>query len=126
MSVHLARLAPSATYKPVRIEDPQVDFFQLNQQFIGNIPKPYLHPIFGCSNDAKFYARVDHCTGIKNFYKEFPHSSEYGYTTNMGIVAMPDYPIHGYIWSGGAWMVHASLPSSTIPNFKFKSVRAGG
>ena len=41
MSVHLARLAPNATYKPVRVEYPQVDFFQLNQRFIGNIPKPF-------------------------------------------------------------------------------------
>ena len=76
MSVHLARLAPSATYKPVRVEYPQVDFFQLNQRFIGNIPKPFLHPILGCSNDAKFYARVDHRPGIKNFYQKFPHGSE--------------------------------------------------
>lgn len=126
MSVHLARLAPSATYKPVRVEYPQVDFTQLNQRFISNIPKPYLHPILGCSNDAEFYARVDHRPGIKNFYKEFPHGSEYGYTTNMGIVAVPDYPIHGYVWSGGEWMVHASLPSSTPPNFKFKRGRSGG
>ena len=126
MSVHLARLAPNATYKPVRVEYPQVDFTQLNQRFIGNIPKPYLHPILGCSDDPKFYARVDHRPGIKNFHKEFPHGSEYGYTTNMGIVTVPDYPVHGYVWSGGEWMVQASLPSSTLPNFKFKRGRAGG
>ena len=72
MSVHLARLAPSATYKPIRVEYTQVDFVQLNQRFIGNIPKPYLHPILGCSNDAKFYARVDHRPGIKTFTRSFP------------------------------------------------------
>ena len=127
MSAKVAALAPLATYKPAKeVEYPQVDLNLLNSHFIKNIPKPDLLPILGCSNDLQFYARVDHRPGIKNFYKEFPFGSDYGYNTNRGIVAVPDHPIHGYVWSGGEWKVHASLPSSTLPNFKVKRGRAGG
>ena len=127
MSGKAAALAPHATYKPVKeVEYPQVDLNHLNSHFIKNIPKPYLLPILGCSDDPKFYARVDHRQGIQNFYKEFPFGSKFGYRTNLGIVAVPDRPIHGYVWSGGEWMVYASLPSSTLPDFKVRKGRAGG
>jgi len=127
MTANIAALVPLAIYRPpIKVEYPQVDLCQLNQHFLRNIPKPESFPILGCSNDLEFYARVDHRPGIKNFYKEFPFGSEYGYNSNLGIVAMPDHPIHGYVWSGGEWKVHASLPSSTLPNFKVKRGRAGG
>ena len=72
--------------------------FIWNSHFIKNIPKPSLYQILGCSTDAEFYARVDHRPWIQNFYKEFPYGSEYGYT-NLSIVAVPDHPIHGFVWS---------------------------
>ena len=127
MSANIAALVPLAIYRPpTKVEYPQVDLNHLNSHFIKNIPKPYLNPILGCSNDPQFYARVDHRPGIKNFYKEFPFGSEYGYDTNLGIVAVPDRPIHGYVWSGGEWKVYASRPSPTLPDFKVRRGRAGG
>ena len=100
--------------------------FIWNSHFIKNIPKPSLYQILGCSTDAEFYARVDHRPWIQNFYKEFPYGSEYGYITNLSIVAVPDHPIHGFVWSEGEWMIQASIPSSTLPNFKVRIGRAGG
>ena len=134
MSARVAALAPLATYKPVKeVEYPQVDLNHLNSHFIKNIPKPCLYPILGCSDDPEFYARVDHRREIQNFFKEFPRGSEYGYSTNLGIVAVPDQPIFGYIWSGGEFMIQAATPSSRAsctssgaPTFKSRRGRAGG
>ena len=113
MSAKVAALAPLATYKPVKeVEYPQVDFNHLNSHFIKNIPKPESYPIYGCSEDSEFYDISKH--GKRpTFFNSFPFGAKPGYDTNLGIVAVPDQPIFGYIWTENhGFKIHAAPPSS--------------
>ena len=113
MSAKVAALAPLATYKPVKeVEYPQVDFNHLNSHFIKNIPRPESYPIYGCSEDSEFYNKSNH--GKRpTFFNSFPFGAKPGYDTNLGIVAVPDQPIFGYIWTEDhGFKIHAAPPSS--------------
>ena len=126
MTANIAALVPLAIYRPhTKVEYPRVDLFQLNQHFLRNIPKPENFPIQGCSEDPGFYdrSRLTSETVRLSFFRPHPFGSEYGYTTNLGIVPVPDNPIHGYVWHGGQWTIHASLPSSSPPSSPQRSRR---
>ena len=113
MSTKIAALVPLAIYKSCKeVEYPQVDFNHLNSHFIKNIPKPESHPMYGCSNDPEFYDKGNH--GKRpTFFNSFPFGAKPGYDTNLGIVAVPDQPIFGYIWTENhGFKIHAAPPSS--------------
>ena len=93
-----------------------IDLFNVNSRFIENIPKPNHYPVLGVSQDPDFYHKwypKDDTT--KHFLKSFPHGALYGYETNIGIVAPPTDPIHGYIWSErfGSFVLHAVKPGDS-------------
>ena len=47
----------------------------------------------------------------RRVYEESSYTSfgsSYGFFTNMGIVAPPTFPIHGYVFEAGEWIPHAS------------------
>ena len=88
-----------------------IDLFNVNARFIGNIPKPDCYPVLGVSQDPDFYhTRYDRDDTTKHFLKSFPHGGLYGYETDIGIVAPPTDPIHGYILRRGSWVLHAVKP----------------
>ena len=88
-----------------------IDLFNVNARFIGNIPKPDSFPVLGVSQDPDFYhKRYERDDTTKHFLKSFPHGALYGYETDIGIVAPPTDPIHGYILRRGSWILHAVKP----------------
>ena len=90
-----------------------IDLYNVNQRFIENIPKPNSYPVLGVSQDPDFYhKRYDRGDSTKTFLSSFPHGALSGYETNLGIVAPPKEPIHGYIWSDHfrSFVLHAVRP----------------
>ena len=95
-----------------------IDLHSVNARFIGNIPKPDYHPVHGVSQDPDFYHRwYPRDEPVKTFLKPFPFGGGYGYDTDVGIVPPPTDPIHGYVWRGGGWVLHAVKPGegSSVP-----------
>ena len=90
-----------------------IDLSCVNARFIQNIPKPNHYPVLGVSQDPDFYHKwYPKEDTTKHFLKSFPHGALYGYETNIGIVAPPTEPVHGYIWSEryGSFVLHAVQP----------------
>ena len=90
-----------------------IDIFNVNQRFIENIPKPNSYPVLGVSQDPDFYHKsYGRDNPTKSFLSSFPHGALSGYETNLGIVAPPTDPIHGYIWSDHfrSFVLHAVRP----------------
>ena len=90
-----------------------IDLSCVNARFLQNIPKPNHYPVLGVSQDPDFYHKwYPKEDTTKHFLKSFPHGALYGYETNIGIVAPPTEPIHGYIWSEryGSFVLHAVQP----------------
>ena len=83
-----------------------------------NIPKPQLYPVQGVSQDPKFYEKAGQNTN-NNYYNRlwyresgtmrYPHGSMYGYSTDVGIVPVPDDPVHGHVWKDGQWTLQAQV-----------------
>ena len=61
----------TSTEMSANLSYPTVDWSTVNKRFISNIPTPSLQPIFGCSEDPKFYEDVF-------------ERSDYGYHRNLG------------------------------------------
>ena len=105
----------------------KVDFNKMNNHFIRNIPEPFFYPVLGCSQDPDFYRQEGMLTNPeRNYYNKsfenrnyrYPHGGIYGYDTDVGIVPVPDEPIHGHVWKNGheirnrndgKWIVHAEV-----------------
>ena len=90
-----------------------IDLSNVNARFIENIPKPNCFPVLGVSQNPDFYhKRYDREDSTKSFLSSFPHGGLYGYETNLGIVAPPTEPIHGYVWSERkrSFVLHAIIP----------------
>ena len=117
---------------------PRVDFQQVKPHLHRKLPKPELLPIQACSQDPALYHK---CTGSiqcgkdydgsrhpayatpSSVYAEHDSSSKFtesshpfgalpGFVTSLGVVAVPDEPIGGYVYGGGAgagtvWQLHA-------------------
>ena len=105
-----------------------IDFSKVNVRSIANIPRPEHQAVHGCSQDPKFYSEsvilsYDYYnrphTLESSHKKAKPFGSLYGYLTNVGVVPVPDTPVHGYIWchDSGGFILHAMDPtaSSTAP-----------
>ena len=98
------------------IRYPTIDFTKVNIRSIANVPKPQEYPILGCSDDENFYHKLSRGEGEeshKQFYKfnrYGPFGVAYGYRTNLGIVPVPDEPVHGYIWQDDGWVLCAVHP----------------
>ena len=115
---------------------PRVDFSKIKPHLHRNLPKPDLLPIQACSLDPALYNKCTgsiHCNkdhdGSKHYvkkdtlYVEHDSSSRFtesscpfgelpGFVTSLGVVAVPDEPIGGYVYDGGfgattKWRLHA-------------------
>ena len=65
------------------------------------------------------------------FYKIDPHGAVFGYMTQLGVVQVPDEPVHGYTWDGtgdGRWVLCAVYPPDQRSRVttKWKSLREKG
>ena len=91
---------------------PKVDWSKVNERMLTNLPKPRSFPVLACSPDPAFYAPVpgDHCSWSDPFYRENPHGTLPGYSTNHGIIAPPDHlKAHGYVNVQGGWLLEATM-----------------
>ena len=97
-----------------------IDLMKVNQFFLRNIPKPDYFPILGCSEDPEFYSNERIKTDHYDYYgnrqtlpprhqQKMPFGGMYGFTTDVGIVPVPDHPIHGHVWKEGAWVLQAQV-----------------
>ena len=104
-----------------------IDFSKVNVRNMANIPKPTNFPVHGCSPESKFYTEVvkvdywdyygNQRTFESSFKRKAPFGSLYGYQTNVGIVPVPDTPVHGHVWSDQLhdWVLHAVFPEECSP-----------
>ena len=78
---------------------PTINLREINVHFLGNIPKPRKFPISGCSQDPEHYSTWFTSDPNSRHGSPFgPIGFAYGYQTNNGVVAVPDKPVHGYVW----------------------------
>ena len=113
---HLEKeLRPPPIYSP-RLKKPVVNWNRLNPNQFRNLPKAEGFPVQGCSQDQNFYVETETLGSypdVRTFLKwertRFPFGIRFGFSTNMGIVAVPDVPIHGYrCYEGsGNWSIDA-------------------
>ena len=89
---------------PVFVPDlmPQVNWSRLNKHFMKNLPTPETFRIHSCPQDPNFYKRhrVGSCV---------PFGTRSVIMTNLGVVGLPSEPVHGYVWQGGEWTIHATI-----------------
>jgi len=106
--------------KPVHVPDPRpvVNWASLNPNAARNLPKPVLCPVKGVSQDQAMYEtkqKLD-CFTNRTEIVESPFASKTapfgtlrGLQTNLGVVAMPEVAIQGFVWSElyGDWVIAA-------------------
>ena len=84
---------------------PRIDFQKVKPHLQRNLPKPEAFPVHGCSPDSNFYedAHILHEGRYEKakFDLASPFGTKAGFETNLGIVSIPDTPLHGYIYAGG-------------------------
>ena len=88
---------------------PQVDWTQVNQRFLSNLPKPEQIPVQGCftESDKHFYdPNPKHSRG-KSYFESQPKPFGYGYgfRTDQGVIkrGASGVIVHGYVWSDTDW-----------------------
>jgi hypothetical protein len=103
-------LRPPPIYSP-RLKKPIVNWARLNSFQFKNLPQPERFPVHGCSHDAKLYETADSTSysPLKWGIGPYPFGSLHGFYTNMGVVAVPDQPLHGYRCcpGTGTWEIDA-------------------
>ena len=93
-----------------------IDFTQVNVRSLANIPKPKGYPVHGCALDPELYnpVRMDkhgkYDSTLPCHRNGTAHGFLYGYETDVGIVPVPDIPVHGHVWKNGNWVLHAVDP----------------
>jgi len=106
--------------RPIYVPDPHpvVNWANLNPNAARNLPKPVLCPVKGVSQDQAMYEtkqKLD-CFTNRTEIVESPFASKTapfgtlrGLQTNLGVVAMPEVAIQGFVWSElyGDWVIAA-------------------
>eukprot|EP00092_Neocalanus_flemingeri_P095834 GFUD01121944.1.p1 GENE.GFUD01121944.1~~GFUD01121944.1.p1 ORF type:complete len:470 (-),score=130.59 GFUD01121944.1:207-1616(-) len=105
---------------------PKVNWSRLNKHQLRNLPDPQWFPILSAPADPDYYAttyltrygtrKVDGqdyqrtlppaeieqlCAGTP------PFGTSQGLKTNLGIITMPQEPVHGYTWDDNEWVIAA-------------------
>ena len=124
-----------AAHKPIeedgvihsaQVAVPRINFQQVKPHLHRKLPKPESVPVQACSIDPTFYTSCTECvnTRSKGFQPErhpgcappfelsFPFGASPGFVTSLGVVAVPEEPIGGYVYEGGSgeatkWRLHA-------------------
>ena len=79
------------------------------------LPHPESCPLLSCSQDPSFYE--DHIPpgcDLPQFLQSNPFGYLPGFPTNLGVVAVPEAPVGGYVYCPDAkrWMIHATIPTT--------------
>ena len=98
---------PAVHSKPVAI--PMVDWERVSHP--RRLPRPRHCPILGCSGDAKFYTEPSEHQSDK-WRTGYAFGYLPGFETDLGIVAPPANPVHGFVYAGGTgdkskWVLRA-------------------
>ena len=114
---------------------PIIDMSKVNKRFLSNLPEPELFPVLGCSPDPQFYEGKYETLNPGNSIEsrrvltskhdeKYPFGCQFGFLTNLGIVSWSsrEGAVHGYIWSGYSWVLHAQRPQDKE---KVKKVNEG-
>ena len=111
-----AQLRPPPVYSP-HLPKPHVNWNRLNPGQLKNLPKPSPLPVQGCSPLQACYEETKTVQDGYGYYRQIlkwngngiPFGQLYGFHTNMGVVGVPDVPVHGYrCCSGsGVWEIDA-------------------
>ena len=106
---------------------PQVDWTQVNQRFLSNLPKPEQMPIYGCFPEAEkhLYEPDPKSSLRKSFFEIRPNPFGYGYgfRTDQGVIkrGASGVIVHGYVWSDTDWnWVLNTKKLEGVSNFKKK------
>ena len=88
---------------------PVVEWHNLRPHLKKNLPEPAKFPVSGVSPDPEFYQPT--CTWHKGtkFTQHEPFGTLPGLMTSLGVVTMPTEPVHGYVWTGDSWVIHAEM-----------------
>ena len=107
---------------------PRVDFSKVKPHLHRKLPKPESVPVQACSIDPSTYTSCTICVksrsrGFLNpehgyracappFELSNPFGALPGFVTSLGVVAVPEEPIGGYVYEGGSgeatkWRLHA-------------------
>ena len=114
---------------------PRVDFSKVKPHLHRKLPKPESVPVQACSNDPTFYTKCSYRNGdcsqdlgeakhlrcavfsehesrTKFTESSYPFGNLPGFVTSLGVVAVPDEQIGGYVYDGGSgdatkWRLHA-------------------
>jgi len=92
--IFLSGPPPGPIYSPP-MPRPCVNWARLNTNMHRNLPPPKMFPVQGCSKDPALYTTTE--------------DALYGFHTSMGVVALPDVPVHGYLCDQdtGMWIIAA-------------------
>ena len=77
------------------------------------LPNPESCPIYSCSQDPDFYenyADPDSGRTGNKFVERHPFGSHPGFVTTLGVVAVPEAPVGGYVYCPHAkkWLIYAT------------------
>ena len=122
---HLAlQLRPTPIYSP-SFPPARVQWSSLNTNYLRNMPKPEAFPVQSCSMEPSLYAVIISKTPRDNvnigcrrpvitttdssFDKPDPFGTLYGFMTDVGVLPVPEMPVHGYSCDPqtGAWVIAA-------------------
>ena len=106
------QLRPDPIHSP-HLQKPNVNWMRLNNNMHRNLPKPSRFPLLGCALDPAVYKATYICCGeIVHRFDEAvePFGTCHGFLTDMGVVPLPDVPLHGYKYSveRDEWVIAAS------------------
>ena len=115
-----------AKYKPLEeggvifsaeVAIPKVDFSKVKPHLHRKLPKPESVPVQACSIDPTLHTSCTICANARSqgiqhperhsacappFELPFPFGALPGFVTSLGVVAVPEEPIGGYVYDGGS------------------------
>ena len=115
---------PAPIYSP-SFPPARVQWSSLNTNYLRNMPKPEAFPVQSCSMEPSLYAviisktprdnvnigcrRPVITTTVSSFDKPDPFGTLYGFMTDVGVLPVPEMPVHGYSCDPhtGAWVILA-------------------
>ena len=84
---------------------PKIDFSKVKPHLHQKLPKPGLFSVQGCSPDSDFYHKATEYNLYDRKQPKFQCPAPFGmkaaFETNLGLVAVPEEPIGGYIYKSG-------------------------
>ena len=91
---------------------PKIDFSKIKPHVLRSLPKPGIYPLHGCSPDPDFYNKCIDGGRRTKFECLLPFGKKPAFDTNLGLVAVPEEPIRGFVYKSGSlestvWQLHA-------------------